>query len=336
MAGTTSTTTNTGGSSITPTTPQTGWSQGQYTSTTGVQPGGNNYPAGISGVGVDGSGTAVGTVQNNQLVANQLQGLLATNSPYIQQAQLAGTQQANQRGLLNSSIAAGNSEQAAIQSALPIATNDANTYSGLQTTNLNNLSKAQTQAMSDNAQLGAASISASAQEAIADANNTGALQRQREDLAYTGEQAGLDRSFTQGATQQQYQNQLGLNDQQYQNQYGLANQAGQINYGTSSALASQQYYQNAGLSNQQYQQNLGLGSFNLGSSLLQNQQQFGNSLGIAGLSNPSLIGDPTALGGYTQFISNIFGTSGIIDSLFNTIPGLNWASNGNGGLSNGG
>jgi hypothetical protein len=58
-------------------------------------------------------------------VADQLTGLLAANSPYMQQAREAGLRIANRRGLLNTSIAAGNSEAAAIAAAAPIASQDA-------------------------------------------------------------------------------------------------------------------------------------------------------------------------------------------------------------------
>jgi hypothetical protein len=60
--------------------------------------------------------------------SGQLEKLLSSDNPYIKQARLRAEQQANSRGLLNSSIAAGNSEAAAIQSALPIAQSDASTF----------------------------------------------------------------------------------------------------------------------------------------------------------------------------------------------------------------
>jgi hypothetical protein len=64
-------------------------------------------------------------VPEDQSAATKLTGLLASNSPYIKQAQEAGTAMANKRGLLNSSIAAGNSEASAIAAAAPIAEQDA-------------------------------------------------------------------------------------------------------------------------------------------------------------------------------------------------------------------
>lgn len=68
------------------------------------------------------------TVSPNELVENRINNLLASNSPYIQRARTSGLQFANQRGLLNSSIAAQASEEAAIARAGEIASQDASTY----------------------------------------------------------------------------------------------------------------------------------------------------------------------------------------------------------------
>jgi len=61
-------------------------------------------------------------------VAGQMTGLLAKESPYIQSARESGKRYAQNRGLLNSSIAAGASQESAIKAALPIAQQDAATY----------------------------------------------------------------------------------------------------------------------------------------------------------------------------------------------------------------
>lgn len=71
----------------------------------------------------------LGTVnQNTDTVQGQLTGLLDTNSDYMKQAQTQAQQASNKRGLLNSSMAATAGQAAAIQSALPIAQQDAKTY----------------------------------------------------------------------------------------------------------------------------------------------------------------------------------------------------------------
>ena len=61
-------------------------------------------------------------------VAQQLASLLKTDSSYITTARKGSQETANQLGLLSSSMAAGAGERAAIQSALPIAQQDAGYY----------------------------------------------------------------------------------------------------------------------------------------------------------------------------------------------------------------
>lgn len=68
-------------------------------------------------------------------VQGQMTGLLGKNSQYMQRAQHKAMAAANSRGLLNSSIAAGAGTAAAIDSALPIAQQDAQTYSQQRLTN---------------------------------------------------------------------------------------------------------------------------------------------------------------------------------------------------------
>lgn len=267
-------------------TPPPGGGVGQYTGyyTAGTQPGGNNYPTGIYGVGPNGSGTAVGTLQPNELVSNNLTGLLNSDSPYIKQARLQAANQANSRGALNSSVAAGNAQAAAIQAGLPIAQGDAQAALSLQESNLGNLSKAETANTAANAQVTSAGTYAAAQEEVANANNLSALQRQRENLAFTGEQ-------------------------------------NQLNYGRSLGLMQQQYYNQYGLNQQNFENSMDMSEFNLGASLLTGQQNFFDTAGIQAMSNPAIMGDPAAFGGYLQFLSGPF--SGIIDNLFTSLFGAN-------------
>lgn len=63
--------------------------------------------------------------QSKRSVTGQLNGLLKSNNPYMKRARTAGKEFANNRGLLNSSIAAGAVEGAAIDAAVPIATAEA-------------------------------------------------------------------------------------------------------------------------------------------------------------------------------------------------------------------
>jgi hypothetical protein len=77
-----------------------------------------------------------------------MQGLLDSESPYMQQALLAGQRQAASRGALSSSLAAGAAQAAAIQAAFPIAAADAQTYSRVLSENaaaINNVNMAKMQ-----------------------------------------------------------------------------------------------------------------------------------------------------------------------------------------------
>lgn len=62
----------------------------------------------------------------NSSTADNVNKLTATDSPFMAQAKARGIDTANQRGLLNSSIAVGASQKAAYDAALPIAQADAN------------------------------------------------------------------------------------------------------------------------------------------------------------------------------------------------------------------
>lgn len=68
-------------------------------------------------------------VTDNQTVQGQLNNILSSGSPLMKQAETTGLQQANNRGLLNSSIAAGAAQNAMIANATPIATADADVHS---------------------------------------------------------------------------------------------------------------------------------------------------------------------------------------------------------------
>lgn len=64
-------------------------------------------------------------IPEDQSVAKQMNGLLASDSKYIKQARHSGVRTAASRGLQNSSMAAGASEASAIAAAAPIASQDA-------------------------------------------------------------------------------------------------------------------------------------------------------------------------------------------------------------------
>lgn len=80
-------------------------------------------------------------VTPDELVRNQLQGLLDSNSPYMTNARLRGQEFANSRGMLNSSLAAGTSQRSALEAALPIAQSDADVYRAANEGNFQSLNQ---------------------------------------------------------------------------------------------------------------------------------------------------------------------------------------------------
>ena len=93
----------------------------------------------FNAVNVDGQAltdqTTAGIDESKATVSGQMTGLLNQNSPYMQAATAGAMRTANQRGLLNSSIAAGEGQKAAIESSMPIAQQDAGFFQGIHTQN---------------------------------------------------------------------------------------------------------------------------------------------------------------------------------------------------------
>jgi len=87
-------------------------------------------PAQESGLLSDAQAAETTTASQTQAdtVAQQLNALLETNNPYLVAARESSQRASASRGLQNSSIAATAGEKAAIESALPIATQDASYY----------------------------------------------------------------------------------------------------------------------------------------------------------------------------------------------------------------
>ncbi|MEM4546779.1 MAG: hypothetical protein QW328_08485, partial [Nitrososphaerota archaeon] len=101
------------------------------------------------------------------------------NNPYIQNARQRGVEYAARRGGVNTSIAAGASERAAIEAALPIASQDAETMRRTASENLGFLNQG-------------LFLERELQNRLAMAGEE--LRRQRERLAFEGEQRALDRA----------------------------------------------------------------------------------------------------------------------------------------------
>lgn len=92
---------------------------------------------------------------NTETVNGQLQNIVNKDSPLMQLAANRADQLSNSRGLLNSSLAVGAAQDAVIQNALPIAQNDASTYSNAAANNVqtdNNAAQYNASALNNTAQ----------------------------------------------------------------------------------------------------------------------------------------------------------------------------------------
>lgn len=74
--------------------------------------------------------------QPTETVQGQVNSILSKDSPLMQRARTMATQQMAQRGLVNSSMAVGAGQAAMVDRALPIAQQDANTYSAVSSENM--------------------------------------------------------------------------------------------------------------------------------------------------------------------------------------------------------
>jgi len=191
---------------------------GGYTSSSSI---GNfsNLPPGFSNAGGGADNAYTRTVQPNELTSYQLNGLVASNSPYIQQARQQAMNAASGRGLLNSSMAAGNAQAAAIQAALPIAQQNAAAYGTASGQNQEYLNQILNSRIGANASMYNADTAANASMHNNDAN-----------IAFQGTQAGLNRGFQDYMAQQAQK-------------YGLQNQA--FSLGASMLNSNNNFYQNA-------------------------------------------------------------------------------------------
>jgi len=166
----------------------------------------SNLPDGFSNAGAGGAGNSayVRDVQPNELASEQLAGLLAPGNRYIDMARSAGTDQANDRGMLNSSVSAGNSERSAIQAAAPIAQANAAAYGTAAGQNEDALNTILQTRMNNTTSRANAQGAAGAQRYAAELG----LRNDEEQRTYSGEQAGINRNFSDYMAQLGYGNQM--------------------------------------------------------------------------------------------------------------------------------
>jgi len=153
-------------------------------------PAGTATTTNATATGFQGAQTQVN--QPTDTVQGQITGIIDANSPLMQQAARRANEAANARGLLNSSIAVGAGQEAVMDRALPIATQDANTYTNTRLANQNSTNAglqfsaaAENQASQTNATLG----TDTSQKNAAAANN---LQLTNMDQAFKSAIANTD------------------------------------------------------------------------------------------------------------------------------------------------
>ncbi len=162
-----------------------------------------------------GAGAVTRETNANELTSSNLTKLLQSDSPYLQQARDKAMLTANSRGLVNSTLAAGAGESAAIDAALPIASADANAYS---TTARDNQSARNSFNLADR--------NAQNQAAIASMNLN--AQAQLADIASARQINLSDRQFDQNQRAQQEQNRFASGQIDKQQQFQLTQLQGNL------------------------------------------------------------------------------------------------------------
>ena len=139
-------------------------------------------PLSVAQTGVTNSNLTTAVQPTAGLVSNNVNSLIDQNSPLMQRAAAKANEQANSRGVLNSSMAIGDAQNAVIANALPIAQSDAASQNQFALTNAS--------AANQNSQFN------TGQTNTVNTQNTGAVNtavgQQQQQLATTGQQANAN------------------------------------------------------------------------------------------------------------------------------------------------
>lgn len=130
----------------------------------------NPLPATVAKTDVTNAGLTAAVQPQTGLVSNNVTSLIDQNSPLMQRAAAKAAEQSNARGMLNSSMAVGDAQNAVIANATPIAQSDAASTNQFALTNA--------QAANQNAQFNAGAAN-TVGTANTNAANTAALQTQQ-------------------------------------------------------------------------------------------------------------------------------------------------------------
>lgn len=246
-------------------------------------------------------------VQDEELASWQLQQMLESDSPYMEQARRAGERAAAQRGALSSSIFAGSSQASAIQAAAPIAESDATAFraaagQNMQAQNQMSLAKLQSEtgvlqsSIAASASVASSSIAANANKEIASMR----IQSERDMAEFSAAQSEFMERLKQEGRMDLFEMDADLRERLQNNEFGHEL--------TTMDVANEYALQQMG-----FQGKI--------SGWLQNQQIMGGFLGSLNNNIFGSINTLSQLGldedGFQTGINNIWQTAGMAMNLFN-------------------
>lgn len=232
--------------------------------------GSGSTPAGISG---SANRAYTYTPTEGQTSMGLLNKYTQHDTPLLRNARTRAGEYSAQRGMLNSSIAAGNAERAGIESAGQFALTDAGHMNNAMLKNVDVLNDREAERAAAASLSSVTGLINSAGDARNASEREAQLQLQRERLAFEGEQQQLDRvtgadmarmgyDFDTGLENLRTGNQRILLGDQYGYNRGMENLQSDNRYNNDSRLADQDAYNRAGLSRQEYEQQLWTGMVN--------------------------------------------------------------------------
>jgi hypothetical protein len=200
-------------------------------------------------------------VGSNATVKGQLEGLLSEGSKYLDIARQGAAEQANKRGFLNSTMAAGAGERAAIQSALPIASQDASTYHNQSLTNQNAENQSRQYNAGNEQQMDLANMQSENQANQFTAQQQNAMEQfnagqTQQNSQFNAQQGNAASEFT--ASQENAMTQANMNSQNQAGQFNATaeQQASEFNASQANQMLQQQWSQESAQAHEEIMANL--------------------------------------------------------------------------------
>jgi hypothetical protein len=267
-------------------TPALGSAGTQTTRTSALAPQTGVY--GLMGGTASPDGATYQSVDPNALTSAQLQGLLSSDSPYIQGAVAAGQRQAGSTGQLNGSMAAGSAENAAIAAGLPIAQANAQQLASIANANQTAANQYTGENIAADAQVNAATAGntgwATVQSAQINAATQAAAQKQQA-AQFSQSQAQQYGEF--GQMQGLQYAQLGQQGTQFNQQLAQSGQE----FNVSQANQMTQFGQNMAYQQKALETSTGLQAYGISANMSLASINAGVQMQSAVLSNPNLTAD---------------------------------------------